>query len=171
MIRYSFREDGPVIVKDRQKADAQRIGEALEDARRKTPEGGDMRVTVLEAARNRRHYLNRFFEWDDTVAAQKYRLSQVNLLICSIRVEDDDGNQQHAFISVTPDRGKKAFNTPSEVLDSAALQMALLQAAERDLLQWRRRYASLRDLCADADEMLDKIKRRREQSGVRTSAA
>lgn len=42
---------------------------------------------VVNAARNRRSPLNPFFEWDDSVAAQRYRLQQASLLIRRVRVE------------------------------------------------------------------------------------
>lgn len=171
MIKYVVREDGPVIVKGRKQADPQRIGEALEAARKATPEGGDMRAVAVEQARNRRHYLHRFFEWDDAKAAHQFRLIQVNQLICSIRVETDDGETRPAFISVAPSDGRRHFATPGEVVGSLELQVATLKAAERDLENWTRRYRSLRDLCEDVEETRRKIAERRAELEARDAAA
>lgn len=42
---------------------------------------------VVEAARNRRSPLHAFFEWDDSVAADRYREQQATQLIRRVRVE------------------------------------------------------------------------------------
>ncbi len=42
-------------------------------------------VQMLEEARNPSHALHRFFEWDDTVAAEKYRLTQATHYIMATK--------------------------------------------------------------------------------------
>jgi hypothetical protein len=163
MVKYVFRSDGPVLVKNPAKADPQKLGEALEKARRETAEGQDMRVTAIENARNRKNALNPHLEWEDPVAAHQFRLIQINQLICSIRVEDvETGEQRPAFISVTPTKGRRHFATPSEVYSSLDLQVAVMRAAEADLEQWRRRYRMLGEICDAIAEAADKVRDRRE---------
>jgi len=172
MIRYVFREEGPVIVKGRAKADPQKIGEEIEQARQVTAEGGDLRATMIDRARNARNYLHRFFEWDDARAAHQHRLAQANLLICSLRVEMPDGEQQPAFISVTPGKDAKRFSTPDEIVGSVGLQLAVLEAARRDLDQFRKRYSMLGEICAVITEAQAKAAEMRERlEGQRTAAA
>lgn len=171
MVQYAFREDGPVIVKNRAKADPQKIGEALDKARKATPVGGDMRETVIEVARNKRDYLNRFFEWDDAKAGHEYRLIQVNQLICSIRTHDEEtGEHRPAFVSLTPDRGHRGFHTADEIVSNADLQAATLRAADRDLAAFQRRHRALSDLCQDAAAMREKIADRLAQTESRAAA-
>jgi hypothetical protein len=172
MIRYVFT-DGPAYIQNRADADPQRIGEALDKARRDTPEGGDMRETAIQQARNRRNPLHRHLEWRDDVAAHEYRKHQINLLICAIRVESDSGELMPAFISVTPADGAKRFATPTEVVGSYELQVALLRAAERDLEAWTRRYRTLRDVCAIVNEARQTIAAQRAaaEEGRSASAA
>jgi hypothetical protein len=63
---------------------AQAVGERLEALRKKaaalTPE------LVLSDAKSTRSPLHRYFEWDDTLAAQKYRIDQAGDLIRSVQV-------------------------------------------------------------------------------------
>jgi hypothetical protein len=160
VIKYVFRTEGPVLVKNLDRADPQRIGQALEEARQATPEGGDMRATAIERARNRKNALNAHLEWDDTAAAHQYRLIQINQLICSIRVEDEDGEQRPAFISVTPASGGRRFSTPTEVISSLDLQYAVMRAAAADLSQWSKRYAMLGEICVEVEIARGKIHER-----------
>ena len=170
MTRYTFT-DGPVFV-NRKTADPQKIGEALEKARKETPDGGDMRLTALEHARKRGHALHRHLEWDDAVAGHKWRLHQISLLICAIRVEDEEsGEQKPAFISVTPSDGRRHFATPTEIVGSLEMQLAMLKAAERDLQQWQQRYRTLSDLCEGIEATRRKIAERRAAYEERASAA
>jgi hypothetical protein len=172
MVRYTFREDGPVMLRHRDRADPQKLGEALEAARQATPEGQDMRATAIEHARNRRNALHPHLEWDDALAAHQHRLTQINLLITSLRVEDvTSGEKKPAFISVKPANGRRHFATPVEIFSSLALQQAVMQAAERDLSQWRARYRMLGDICVEVQEMEERIRVRREAMEADNNAA
>lgn len=161
MPRYVFK-DGRVVLLDPDSADPQKIGEALDKARRKTPPGEDMRLRVLEEARkDKRHPIHRQIEWDDKSAAHAYRLHQVNDLIASIHVyineEDDEQGTVAAFISLSTDNSRRAFYSPSEIIGSLDLQIATLRRAERELEVWTRRYRMLGALCEDVTEARRKI--------------
>jgi len=69
---------------------------------------------VLELAKDPNHPLNSFFEWDDEVASNKYRLLQARELINSIVIQimDEEKNKMYkvrAFLSVSE-------NTDSELV-------------------------------------------------------
>ena len=71
MIQYVFREDSPLPIKGAKDADAQVIGEALEEIRLKA--GGELTPgAVVEAARTKRSALHKHFEWNDAVAAEAF---------------------------------------------------------------------------------------------------
>lgn len=50
-------------------------------------EGRLLAQDVVEAARNKASVLHGFFDWDDSSAAEKYRLDQARDLIASVRVD------------------------------------------------------------------------------------
>ena len=65
---------------DKYKADPQKVYEEIGD-QNTTPE------EVLEKAKDPASELHKCFEWDDTKAAEKYRLRQATLLITNLAVE------------------------------------------------------------------------------------
>lgn len=143
MVQYIFKE--PLTIKNAKVADPQVIGEALE--RVGTDLGG--RVTpkaVVAAAYDDASPLHPHFEWDDTVAANQYRLDQARTLIRAIRVEDDDGEVRHGYFSVN-DKGGVSYRSLADVVGSRELRLAVLVSAERDLKAWEHRYRDIQDVC------------------------
>lgn len=103
-------------------------------------DGKLMPEEVVEAARHPDSPLHSKFEWDDSVAAENYRLNQARTLIVRFKVQIDKAlPPQRVFISVMEDR--KSTGGYSESLDvlkhrkPAARQTALLE-----LDQWARRH-------------------------------
>jgi hypothetical protein len=115
---------------------------------------------VVDAARNRKSPLHPHFEWDDTAAAEAYRLDQARNLIRIVRVADDeveDGSTR-AFISIN-DKTGTAYRPIEAVRRSADLQFAVLRQARRDLDAFEKRYRELSDICvivAQAREAVDR---------------
>jgi hypothetical protein len=74
----------------------------LEKLRRKG--GGSISAaSVVEAARPQKHPLHSAFEWDDSAAAERYRLDQARGLITSIRVEiPEQGADHQVYVHVRP---------------------------------------------------------------------
>lgn len=171
MPTYSFR-DGPVIIRNAKKANAQQIGEAIEKARKEAAEGSDIRERLADDARNRRHPIHQHLEWNDAVAGHKYRLEQINDLIRVIQVQDDSTDDPRpAFISLRPNQDRRSFYTPNEIHSSADLQMAALRAADRDLEAFQRRHRVLSDICDDVDDVRRKLRERLSETESRAAAA
>jgi len=166
MITYTFHQDRVLTIKGADKADPQKIGEALEsiaDINQLTPKA------VVEAASKPRHPLHRYFEWDDAKAAASYRLDQARTLIRSIyRVEDDKPVQ--AFVSITEKSGTR-YRTLDEVRSSATLRALLLEQAERDLLSFENRYRELQDVCAVVHEARTIVSSKRSRTKQETRVA
>lgn len=168
MTSYTFR-DGPVTIKNAAKADPQKIGTALaqiseQQKGRLTP------PAVVEAARNNRHPLHKFFEWDDKIAAESFRLEQARTLIRSVAiVGEGDADPAPAFLSIA-DKGGTSYRSLGDVLDSADLQNSVLAAAERDLAAFERRYRSLSDICQIIRDAREKVAARRNKHESRLSA-
>lgn len=164
MIKYVFR-DGPLIIKNADKASPQVIGEAL--AKIAEANGGDLRPkAVLEAARSSRHPLHKHFDWDDASAAEKHRLHQAREIIGIVRVSDSKEGPSPAFISISGEEGV-SYRTAAEVRTSADLQAAVLRQCDRDLDAIAHRYRQLIEVCdlvgkarAAVQKRLDKIETR-----------
>jgi hypothetical protein len=115
-------------------------------------------AAVVDAARDEGHPLHAAFVWDDTVAAERYRLAQARELIHSVRVVLAGGGEpQLAYVSVTV-RGTDARGyVPARVaLTEADYHAQSLREALAALEGFRRRYAHLTEL-AEVFGVIDRL--------------
>ena len=79
-----------------------------------------------------------YFNWDDSSAAQKWRLHQANMLItrAQIIITDHEERTVSAFISVNREEGREFVHTAQAVQDSElVLQIFSQLEARMDALQ------------------------------------
>ena len=76
---YEYSWNGP-----NRSVEAWKVAEHLQKLEQEN--GGVTREAFLESARDENSEMHKLFEWDDTVAAEKYRLEQANKIIHSIQV-------------------------------------------------------------------------------------
>lgn len=139
---------------------AQQVGEALEDIRthhngRLTPE------LVVDAAKDKKSPLYRYFEWDDAKAGTNWRKTQASLLIRSITivVEVKKGKQPklRAFVSVK--RGTdRSYTSIAHAMSDEDLRKQVLADAWNELEAWRTRYANLSEF-AKIHAAIDRMKK------------
>jgi hypothetical protein len=135
-------------------ANPQLIGQELERLR---AEKGTLRPEdVLEAAADPASPLHVAFSWDDSEAAQKWRLTEARKLIVSVRVLNSPaGRPTTAFVSVrTPEAGRQ-YMPVSEALSDEELRVRVLAEARQAIEALERRYAHL----ADLGDVFDRLKR------------
>lgn len=121
------------------KADAQKVYEEIGD-RKVTPE------EVLEQARNDENSeLHKCFEWDDSVAAEKYRLTQARQVIqfLVIKPEKKDEPQVRVFQITTETNNYQPTRLFIQQPDE---YKALLQRAKNELSAFKTRYKTLSEL-------------------------
>jgi hypothetical protein len=143
---------------------AQRFGEHIETIM----EGRDGDATaqvVYEDARKKRSPLHSFFEWDDAVAAEAYRLDQAEYIVRSIHrvVKHDDGSEEevlafHSVVVVRPDAtAERTYATLARVLSEEELRSQILARAMHEFEQWRKRYNQYQEL-APLFKVYEKVK-------------
>lgn len=121
------------------KADAQKVFEEIGD-RKVTPE------EVLEQARNDEDSeLHKCFEWNDSIAAEKYRLSQARQIIqlLVIKPEKKEEPQVRVFQITTETNNYQPIRLFLEQPDE---YKALLQRAKNELSALKTRYKTLSEL-------------------------
>ena len=166
MIKYVFKE-APVAIKNGDKANPQKIGEALTKlsaahAGRLEPEH------VVDEARTPKSPLHPHFEWNDKLAAHAHRLDQARAIIRVVRIAGEgDEPPKPAFISIA-DQGT-AYRTVQEVVNSRALQLVVLRQAERDLKAFENRYSMLSEICEQVRVVRNGIEA--ERNKIETRAA
>lgn len=145
-VEYSFRAGSP-FPKDK----AQTVGIALEDVQRTKGTLGIQPTDVVEAAVSPASPLHEFFEWDDTVAAQEYRVVQARHLLGAIKVTildvTPEGQPMRLFLNLTPaDGDDRAYIPAVTVLSDAAMRGQIVEQALAEAESWRRRYEHLDEL-------------------------
>lgn len=134
---------------------AQVVGEALEalgghNSGELTPE------RVVDAARPEDHPLHPVFEWDDSLAAERWRRSQAGELIRSVVAvmpERPASKPTRAFVSVKAHEGP-AYVPIRTAMADPDLRQQVLAGAMRELVSWRKRHKELEEL-ADLFSQID----------------
>ena len=112
---------------------------------------------VIQVARMERSPLHPYFEWDDSIAGQKYRLEQARELI-RINISFIKGveTQARTFISLSTDRRASGggYREMEYVLDNPTWRETMVKDALIDLENFERRYKAL----AELTNLLEEIK-------------
>ena len=104
---------------------------------------------IVEESRPANAPLHRCFEWDDTLAAQKYRHDQAGYIIRHIIVVEDDGAREYrAFVNVKTSVADvdRVYLPTVTALAEPEYRKQVLQGALREIESWRRRYAEYAEL-------------------------
>ena len=129
---------------------------------------------VVDFAKDPTTALHSRFEWDDSIAAEKYRLAQARQIIrlevviikqkqqgtIELAVDnqrsDNDGVKARKWVSLEPDRfgvEDKGYRKLSEVLKKPILRAQLLYQAKKDMEIFMQKYAILEELDGVIDAM------------------
>ena len=140
-MRYAFGSGTHV------KGDAQQVGTALESIEDR--DGSISTRAVILEARKRSSPLHPLFEWDDHLAAEKFRRVQAQRVIVSVVLEPDEGDEDfapvRAFVCLTDVKGHEAgqFVRVTAAVRDDDSRAAMLANARRELNDFRRRYKAL----------------------------
>lgn len=117
---------------------------------------------IVEEARRRASPLHRCFDWDDTTAAEKYRISQAGDLVRHLVIVQKNGKVQQfrAFVHVADGKSRgftgtiEAMGNPTSRDYVLRAALAELESAERKLRQYR----ELAKACASIRKAVREIK-------------
>lgn len=138
---------------------AQKAGEEL--ARIEAKHGGLKPATVVNESRPEDAVLHPVFEWDDEVAAEKYRNVQAGQIIRSVRVvsESSEGERSKApaFVSVVrvvdEDTSHREYVSTSKAMDNEEWKRGVMAEALDQLRAFARRYRQLGEMAGLAEEV------------------
>lgn len=105
--------------------------------------------TVVEFARNKKTALHKHFIWNDTEAANRYRLSQASwLLRFHVTVLEGSDVPIRCFVSLKSDRGGEdgSYRLMSRVLSDVEFRAQLLDDARQEMNIFRQKYRTLEEL-------------------------
>ena len=135
------------------KAPAQVTGEvcsSLEKSVGLTPK------TLLDASRDENAPLHNEFEWNDGVAAEKYREYQAAAIIRNLVVvrEDTGKEETRAFVNIEHAPGRTGtYRAIQQVIKDDYMYAQLMKQAERDMWSFKQKYSKLERLSAVIAEM------------------
>lgn len=154
---------------------AQAVGERLEAI--KTQDNVLTPELVLEDARKKKSPLHKFFEWNDGIAAERYRLDQAGHLIRSVQVTFIDVEPPHerqinlsavpaapvasprpvrAFLQIMSDAGARSYVGTKEAMGDPAMRRQVLERAHSEMTAVGRKYRELQEL-SGVFEALDQV--------------
>ena len=124
------------------KLDANEVGKELEKLDEITPKN------VVDLARDEKNMLHDIFEWDDTIAAEKYRTAQASKLITNLQIkviskDDEKPKKIAAFVTMK----RQTFYEPIEtIIKDTSRYALLLEKAYRELNNIKSRYEELSEI-------------------------
>ena len=125
-------------------ADAKKIAKVLEWT---FPDGCVSAKAVLDFARPKNSPIHKYFDWDDTRAAEKYRLIQARKVITCVVVEVQGEKVRKYQTSVYVDGYKsKQFVEVKRAMSTPDIWEQILVQAMRDAKCFQNRYLKLKDL-------------------------
>ena len=130
---------------------AQMAGECIEGIAKRN-KGAITAKKVLAEARPKRSPLHPLFEWDDTVAAERYRETQAQTILVQLVVihkgaKSEEPLRVRAFVSV--EEKESIHYTPFErAMSRPQLRQQLILQALSEIKVWREKYKELEELSA-----------------------
>ena len=101
---------------------------------------------VLESARSEKSPIHSLFEWDDTQAAEKYRLEQASKLIVNLNVEVETEDAPpiicRAFVNISEKKNGSFINIES-AFQAEETKEIVLRRALQELEALERKYKNL----------------------------
>lgn len=128
--------------------------------------GGVLKVDdVLEEAADEDSILHRYFEWDDSIAAEAHRRQQARVLIqrCRITLVDSEPVEIRAFVSLPTERENGGgYRLTTEVMSDVTLKAELLRDIEMTISRWTKKLHLLdQDIAEKLLEVEDMLQERR----------
>jgi hypothetical protein len=139
--------------------DAQAVGERLEQLRQR--DSGVLPEAMVADAESDSSPLHPFFEWDNSVAAQKHRETQARELIRSLDIEYESTAKQsdmdikveasperrvRAFVSIQRSDGVRVYEPTLAAMADEGMKRQVLSQAYSELSAVSRKYRDLNEL-------------------------
>ena len=124
--------------------------------------GGELTPeAVVEASKDEGSVLHSVFEWNDELAAFKWRVEQARMLIKNISVTittEKSVKTYRAIVSIVPsDGGERTYSPLPEVIKDDAAYKCLLAQAKEEAQNYVEKYSQLKELNGVKREMLKVI--------------
>lgn len=129
---------------------------------------------VLKKAKSKSHPLHSCFEWNNSKAAQAYRLNQARKIIACVVIEKMVGRKSvsvRAFLNIKQDekgnlthnpfnsKGQNYFVTMSDAMQNDFMRVYTVEAAILEINRWMEKYKNLKKLSSLFKVIKKKVKK------------
>lgn len=138
------------------KTDANVAGKVLEELNNTV---GLTNENLVNASRPEDAPLHNEFEWDDSIAAEKYRNVQAGKMInlLAVRIQEENNEPVRAFYTLNAKIGSGGqYDNIRKIMVDSEKKERLLDIALRELKQFKEKYKMLKEL-AEVFEAIDKV--------------
>ena len=112
---------------------------------------------IVEAARNELSELHKCFEWDDSIAAEKYREHQARMVVAQLVVRTETTDNTPVSVRVISSANAMNSYMPTKMLIRSEPEYAdLLERAKRELRAFQQKYITVVEL-QDIFAMIDTL--------------
>lgn len=107
---------------------------------------------VVDYARDNNTTLHKCFEWDDSLAAEKYRLEQAKLIVrvqmIDVPIDKESRTVKvREYFSLTEKRGDGEYKKLVDIIKTRPYREQLLADARNELRSFQEKYSILEELC------------------------
>ena len=112
------------------------------------------REILLESARSQDSCIHSLFEWNDTIAAEKYRLHQAGNVLSSLKVtvmrpeKADEPVTTKAWVQVERQEHKAVYMNVQSAMSGEKTRQQVLKIALAELATFKHKYETLTELSA-----------------------
>jgi hypothetical protein len=110
------------------------------------PDGAVTPKALVEVARDAKSPIHQYFEWNDEVAAEKYRLYQARTLIKCIYIKESNGTEIRKYHNVYLEKDDREYVEHNRVMEAPDLWSQVLGKALAEATMWQKRYQTYREL-------------------------
>lgn len=155
VVRYEFSEG--FVPQAGAKLDPDVIGSYLEKLR-KVHKGELLPSDLVADAKKSNSPLHPCFEWDDSIAGERFRLQQARGLIRSVVAVYRPVETEPKTISVRAythisEKGQPHYRATDQAMSQKITRIMIVKTAWDELQQWRRRYRDLKEFAALFEEI------------------
>lgn len=122
---------------------------------------------LVSVAADPKNYLNKYFTWNDAIAADAYRMWEARKLIASVYVTTEDGDGEatvpvRAFVNIRMESEEEgegiepAYVSMKQTVNRQDYQSQVLQYANQQLKAWRQRFGNFKEFFSVVSE-IDKL--------------
>lgn len=138
--------DGRIVIASwksgtRYKADPQKVADEISGiGQSATPE------QILDKARDENSELHKCFDWDDSSAAEKWRLHQARNIVCNLVMKDVSGTDKTPIRLFYKTDSEEGYKPTVMIMQDKGEYRKLLDRAIAELSAFKKKYHSLTEL-------------------------